>query len=161
MRQEMHRNCTDAAVSSVEAGTMVRQETAVQGLFRPTPGQGGCGSDCIRTRRLEGRGGARPWPVASTSPRHGPWECRRWETSWSHAPPPVIGGRLPPDEWEASPAKCRRTLDRASPKLSDRSSVQHLVQHLTANRGICRSIAATHSPLSQPRKRQNRRSGAS
>jgi hypothetical protein len=32
------------------------------------------------------------------------------------------------------------------PKLSDRSSVQHLVQHLSAYRGICRSIAVTDSP---------------
>ena len=31
MRQEMHRNCTDTAVSSVQTGTMVRQETAGQG----------------------------------------------------------------------------------------------------------------------------------
>ena len=38
MCQEMHRNCTDVAVSSVQTGTMVRQETAGhQGLFRPTP----------------------------------------------------------------------------------------------------------------------------
>jgi hypothetical protein len=52
MRQEMHRNCTDAAVSSVQTGTMVRQETADQGLFRPTPAQGGCGPDCLRTNRF-------------------------------------------------------------------------------------------------------------
>src|SRR5665647_2177720 len=30
--------------------------------------------------------------------------------------------------------------------LSDRSSVQHLVQHLPANRGIYRSNTATHPP---------------
>ena len=47
MRQEMHRNCTDAAVSSVQTGTRVRQETAGQGLFRPIPAQGGCGPDCL------------------------------------------------------------------------------------------------------------------
>jgi hypothetical protein len=64
----------------------------------------------LTDQKVGGRGGARPWPVASTSPRHGPRECRRWETSWSRAPPPVIGGRLPPDGWDASPAECRRTL---------------------------------------------------
>ena len=52
MRQEMHRNCTDTSVSSVQTGTMVRYETAGQGLFRLTPAQGGCGPDCLRTRRL-------------------------------------------------------------------------------------------------------------
>ena len=102
----------------------------------------------LRTRRLEGRGGARPLPVASTPPRQGPRECRRWETSRSRVPSPVIEGR--PDEWQVGPAECRRTLGLTSPKLSDRSSVQHLVQHLTANRGICRSITATDSAPSQP-----------
>jgi len=52
MRQEMHRNFTDAAGSSVQTGTMVRQETAGQGMFRPIPAQGGCGPDCLRIRRL-------------------------------------------------------------------------------------------------------------
>ena len=52
MRQEMHRNCTDTSVSSVQTGTMVRQETAGQGLFGLTPAQGGCGPDCLRIRRL-------------------------------------------------------------------------------------------------------------
>ena len=52
MRQEMHRNCTDAEVSGVQTGTMVRQETAGQGLFRPIPAHGGCGPDCLRIRRL-------------------------------------------------------------------------------------------------------------
>ena len=52
MRQEMHRNCTDTSVSSVQTGTMVRHETAGQGLFRPIPAQGGCGPDCLRIRRL-------------------------------------------------------------------------------------------------------------
>ena len=55
----------------------------------------GCGADCYGPEGWTFRGGARPLPVASTSPRQGPRECRRWETSWSHAPPPVIGGRLP------------------------------------------------------------------
>ena len=48
----MHRNCTDAAVASVQTGTMVRHETAGQGLFRPISAQGGCGPDCLRIRRL-------------------------------------------------------------------------------------------------------------
>ena len=50
MRQEMHRNCTDATVSSVRAGITVRYETAGQGLFRLNPAQGGCGPDCLRNR---------------------------------------------------------------------------------------------------------------
>jgi hypothetical protein len=52
MRQKMHRNCTGAAVSSVQTGTMVGQETVGQGLFRPTPAHGGCGPDCLRTNRF-------------------------------------------------------------------------------------------------------------
>lgn len=40
MRQEMHRNCTDAAVSSVQTGMTVKHETAGQGPFRLILAQG-------------------------------------------------------------------------------------------------------------------------
>jgi len=52
----MHRNCTDAAVSSVQNGAMVRHETAGQGLFRPIPAQGGCGSDGLTDQKAWGGG---------------------------------------------------------------------------------------------------------
>ena len=47
------------------------------------------------------------------------------------------------------PCPWQQTLGITSPELSDRSSVQHLVQHLPANRGIYRSIKATHRSRGQ------------
>ena len=94
MRQEMHRDCTGAAASGVRAGTTVRQEIAGRGSVRAESG-----TRRVRARLPTGpedwafRGGARPWPVASTPPRPGPRGRRRGETSRSRVLSLVIEGR--------------------------------------------------------------------
>ena len=147
-----HELLTAAVVFDADdAGFGELAHRPVDGVDRATKAAGqGMRARLLRTRRLD---------VPGRSPAVA---CRVYVTSAGPSGVPPLGdvvvaratardrGSASPDEWDASPADCRRTLGLTAPKLSDRSSVQHLVQHLTANRGICRPIAATDSPLSQP-----------